>query len=122
MTLSDFGESRDKPWGTFLKTLKVVLMSWIARRTDVGARTLIHAVEPDLELEAHGEFLMDSRIVRCVFSLPSEYRREVTDMREQAKPYAWISRGGCRSSSYREGIAYVPGKCSAWNHEDMKVG
>jgi NAD(P)-dependent dehydrogenase (short-subunit alcohol dehydrogenase family) len=64
MTLSDFGEDRDKPWGGFAKTMKNVLMGWIARRTDVGARTLIHAVEPDLPREAHGQFLMDSDIVR----------------------------------------------------------
>ena len=68
MTLSDFGEDRDKPWGTFAKTLKTVLMSWIARKTDVGARTLIHAVEPDLSRDAHGEFLMDSQIIRYFHS------------------------------------------------------
>ena len=72
MTLSDFGEDRDKPWGTFAKTLKTVLMSWIARKTDVGARTLIHAVEPDLSHDAHGEFLMDSQIIRCFSSCPSK--------------------------------------------------
>jgi hypothetical protein len=63
MTLSDFGEDREKPFGVVLKTLKKVLMGWIARRTDVGARTLIHAIEPDLPHEAHGKFLMDSRIM-----------------------------------------------------------
>lgn len=63
MTLSDFGEDRDKPWGAFAKTMKTVVMSWIARKTDVGARTLIHAIQPDLTHEAHGQFLMDSQVI-----------------------------------------------------------
>ena len=64
MTISDFGEDRDKPLGAVGKWLKTTLMSWIARKTDVGARTYIHAIEPDLTHEAHGAFLMDSQVVR----------------------------------------------------------
>ena len=64
MTLSDFGEDRDKPLGAVGKWLKTTLMSWIARKTDVGARTYIHAIEPDLSHDAHGAFLMDSQIIR----------------------------------------------------------
>jgi short-subunit dehydrogenase len=63
MTISNFGEDRDKPLSASLKRLKTTLMSIIARSTDVGARTLVHAVELDLRPEAHGNFLMDSRIV-----------------------------------------------------------
>ena len=33
-----------------------------ARSTEVGGRTLVHAVSPDLEAEAHGKFLMDCKI------------------------------------------------------------
>lgn len=34
----------------------------IARTTEVGSRTLVHSVKPDIEAEAHGAFLMDCRI------------------------------------------------------------
>lgn len=64
MTLSDFGEDRDKPLGAVGKWLKTTLMSWIARKTDIGARTYIHAIESDLSHDAHGAFLMDSQIIR----------------------------------------------------------
>lgn len=33
-----------------------------ARSTEIGGRTLVHAVEPNLNVEAHGKFLMDCKI------------------------------------------------------------
>ncbi|KAF2670506.1 NAD(P)-binding protein [Microthyrium microscopicum] len=41
----------------------IALLNGMARNTDVGARTLVHAVEPNLGPEAHGRFLMNSRIM-----------------------------------------------------------
>ncbi|KAK3620775.1 hypothetical protein LTR56_023187 [Elasticomyces elasticus] len=34
----------------------------LARSTEVGARTLVHAVNPKLPVEAHGRFLVDCQI------------------------------------------------------------
>ena len=48
--------------GTALsKAAKWVMFALFARTTETGARTLVHAVSPELEGEAHGEFLMDAR-------------------------------------------------------------
>jgi hypothetical protein len=63
MTLSDLGQDRDTPLNATLRKVQRLLLSLIARQTHVGARTLIHAVEPDLNHAAHGKFLMDSQIV-----------------------------------------------------------
>lgn len=46
------------------KAAKWVMFALFARTTETGARTLVHAVSPDLEGEAHGEFLMDARVQR----------------------------------------------------------
>ena len=40
-----------------------VAMGVLARTTEVGGRTLVHAVSPDLPIEAHGRFLVDCQIV-----------------------------------------------------------
>jgi hypothetical protein len=34
-----------------------------ARTTEVGSRTLVHSVNPALEPEAHGRFLMNCKVV-----------------------------------------------------------
>lgn len=34
-----------------------------ARKTEVGSRTLVHSVNPALEPEAHGRFLMNCKVV-----------------------------------------------------------
>lgn len=44
------------------KAAKWVMFALFARTTETGARTLVHAVGPQLEREAHGEFLMDARV------------------------------------------------------------
>ena len=40
-----------------------ILFAVLARSTEAGARTLVHAVVHGLEVEAHGSFLMDCRIM-----------------------------------------------------------
>lgn len=40
-----------------------VLFAIFARSTEAGARTLVHAVGSELEVEAHGAFLMDCRVM-----------------------------------------------------------
>jgi len=45
------------------KAAKWVMFALFARTTETGARTLVHAVGPELEGEAHGEFLMDARVM-----------------------------------------------------------
>lgn len=39
-----------------------VTVALLARTTETGARTLVHAVRPDLPAEAHGGFLMDCQV------------------------------------------------------------
>jgi len=41
---------------------KALMLFLLARSTEVGGRTLVHAVKPDLEVDAHGAFLMDAKI------------------------------------------------------------
>jgi len=48
--------------GPVIEIIKAVLFPLLARTTEVGARTLVHAVESDLPVEAHGKFLMDCAI------------------------------------------------------------
>lgn len=49
--------------GTMLsKAVSWMMFAVFARTTEMGARTLVHAVSPELEEEAHGEFLMDARV------------------------------------------------------------
>jgi hypothetical protein len=44
------------------------MISLLARTTEVGSRTLVHAVQPDLEPVAHGAFLMDCKIAGYVLT------------------------------------------------------
>jgi len=39
-----------------------LMVSIIARTTEVGSRTLVHAAKPDIEANAHGAFLMDCKV------------------------------------------------------------
>ena len=49
--------------GTMLsKAVSWVMFALFARTTETGARTLVHAVSPELEEGAHGEFLMDAKV------------------------------------------------------------
>jgi NAD(P)-dependent dehydrogenase (short-subunit alcohol dehydrogenase family) len=59
-TKSDIFSREKKRW---YEVPILALLNLIARETDVGARTLVHAVEPDLNTEAHGQFLMNSTIM-----------------------------------------------------------
>ncbi|CAO2654817.1 Nn.00g115500.m01.CDS01 [Neocucurbitaria sp. VM-36] len=45
-------------------TIQSILMKLVARTTEVGSRTLVHSVKPDLEGNAHGAFLMDCRVAQ----------------------------------------------------------
>ena len=50
--------------GTALsKAVSWVMFALFARSTETGARTLVHAVGSELEEKAHGEFLMDARVM-----------------------------------------------------------
>lgn len=42
--------------------LVTTLMGLISRSTEVGSRSLVHAVEPKLDKDAHGRFLWDCQI------------------------------------------------------------
>lgn len=44
------------------KVMLAVFRAALARSTIIGGRTLVHAVKPDLQVEAHGKFLVDCRI------------------------------------------------------------
>lgn len=48
--------------GGFAKLVMSIGVALLARPTDVGARTLVHAVSPEVPVEAHGGFLMDCRV------------------------------------------------------------
>jgi NAD(P)-dependent dehydrogenase (short-subunit alcohol dehydrogenase family) len=48
--------------GYVQKLMMSAFFGAMARTTEVGGRALVHAVNPDLEAEAHGKFLMDCRI------------------------------------------------------------
>jgi NAD(P)-dependent dehydrogenase (short-subunit alcohol dehydrogenase family) len=51
--------------GTMMsKAVSWVMFALFARTTETGARTLVHAVSPELEEGAHGEFLMDAKVQR----------------------------------------------------------
>lgn len=54
----------DVPWYSWLGQMffQHVVMASFARTTEVGGRTLVNAVEPDLGDDAHGAFLMDCKI------------------------------------------------------------
>lgn len=44
------------------KIIMSVMRAALARSTEVGGRTLVHAVKPDLDPSVHGKFLMDCDI------------------------------------------------------------
>jgi hypothetical protein len=47
--------------GWLRETIQSILVFLIARSTEAGSRTLVHAVNPSLETEAHGRFLMNCK-------------------------------------------------------------
>lgn len=48
--------------GWLRATIQSILVKIIARTTEVGSRTLVHAAKPDIEDQAHGAFLMDCKV------------------------------------------------------------
>ena len=42
--------------------IQKIAISMIARTTEVGSRTLVHAVKPDVGERTHGAFLMDCKV------------------------------------------------------------
>ena len=40
------------------------MMNVFARTTEVGGRALVHAVSPDLGVDAHGKFLMNGKVAK----------------------------------------------------------
>lgn len=48
--------------GVLQKVMMGIAMAAVARTTEQGARTLVHAVGPELLEEAHGRFLMDCTV------------------------------------------------------------
>ncbi|KAM0704752.1 hypothetical protein Q7P35_007538 [Cladosporium inversicolor] len=56
--------------GTALsRAAKWMMLALFARSTETGARALVHAVSPELEEGAHGEFLMDARVMEKKYSV-----------------------------------------------------
>lgn len=50
----------EAPW--LQSVIMSVALNIFARTTEVGARTLVHGVSPDLGPEAHGAFIMDCKV------------------------------------------------------------
>jgi len=48
----------------FVRMFQEIMMTIFARTTEVGGRTLVHAVSPDLGVDVHGKFLMDGKIAK----------------------------------------------------------
>lgn len=48
--------------GWIQKVLISAMVAIIARTTEAGSRTLVHAVKPDIGEDTHGAFLMDCKI------------------------------------------------------------
>ena len=44
------------------QVIKSIAIALIARTTEVGSRTLVHAVKPDIGEESHGTFLSDCKV------------------------------------------------------------
>ncbi|KAF1343860.1 hypothetical protein BDV97DRAFT_402824 [Delphinella strobiligena] len=61
---------RNKP--AIAKVIIAGLQAILARSAEIGGRTLVHAVEPNLDVEAHGEFLMNCEIAENGSRLDSE--------------------------------------------------
>jgi len=50
--------------GFITKIVMGVAMAAVARTTEVGGRTLVYSVSPDLPKEAHGSFIMDNKVAQ----------------------------------------------------------
>ena len=48
--------------GWIRKTIQSIMVMLIARSTEGGSRTLVHAVHPEIGLEVHGRFLMNCKV------------------------------------------------------------
>ena len=48
--------------GWFQAFIQKIAISMIARTTEVGSRTIVHAVKPDVGEQTHGAFLMDCKV------------------------------------------------------------
>jgi len=48
----------------FVKMFQTFMMNVFARTTEVGGRALVHAVSPDLGVDAHGKFLMNGKVAK----------------------------------------------------------
>lgn len=46
------------------KTILDAVMAAFQRSTEVGGRTLVDAVRPDLDASAHGAYIMDCRVAK----------------------------------------------------------
>jgi len=44
------------------KLIMTVGVAMVARTTEVGSRTILHAAKPDIGEETHGAFLMDCKV------------------------------------------------------------
>jgi hypothetical protein len=47
-----------------------IMISMIARTTEQGSRTIVHAASPDIGTDAHGAFLMDCKVFPWVDAHP----------------------------------------------------
>lgn len=48
--------------GFISRIIMAFAMQVFARTTEVGSRTLVHGVSPELDEDAHGAFIMDCKI------------------------------------------------------------
>lgn len=55
--------------GWLVDGIHAIIGILLARSTEVGSRNLVHAVNPDVESESHGRFLMDCKVVAWVARL-----------------------------------------------------
>ncbi|OQO04657.1 hypothetical protein B0A48_09579 [Cryoendolithus antarcticus] len=54
------------------KVFMSVMLKLMARTTEVGGRTLVHAVSPSMGTEEHGKFLMDCEVATDGYGVESE--------------------------------------------------
>ena len=50
----------EAPW--YQRFFQAIAIATIARTTEQGSRTLVHAVEPEIGEETHGAFLWDCKV------------------------------------------------------------
>lgn len=48
--------------GWIYRVILSILLGILARTTEAGSRTLVHAVKPDIGEDTHGAFLMDCKV------------------------------------------------------------